>query len=524
MEVEKKMEQNSQSLNEKKTFIIEKVIKDNDLNKDSYITKSFIRSVNQMAEPFINVLYSLIINADLILQKGEHQHYDYSHRNYTASCYYVAYGNTIYWDFRLPESLHHETGHALDSCLGNITHQYLIKEFNNTFDEIILDELKTNYKSILDEIFDNYRDLFDSKLGPGSFDRIKPLFYKHSKLYTYDEKRRSLDKDETFLKKEYWVKERLIYKELLESGYVSDMLKAFDDDLIYYSYLAKQDLKAGHIVIDILSVAFNFKFITDNCGHGPLYYEDDALRIGEEVFAELYALYNPETGTFDYRDPLFKKYFPKTIKAFKLLREYAVNRVISGDCSAPEFQFNDDYSSNKAKYHALLEELDRSYYGENYEIEKAKELTYPSYCTDSKYSYENNQRKSDYLNQIDKNLIETPDYKEGMMVAFRLKKDRGVLALSREEQIYLSATVRICLWHRHKTFKYMFGEKFKYQPYYDFQKSKNMIVPSYVALYILNKQLDGKLIQFIERKALRDIERGTLSQESFENIKNALQF
>ena len=510
--------ENVVSLEDKITFIVNKIISDNDIPSDSFKAEHLKKDFEKSDKEFVDIVYALIKKTNLKINKSKCSHIDLAHRNSESSNYYNFDNNEVFWDFYNIKSLRHEIAHALDSNFKLMTHSLVINEFDKTFIEILFDELKTNYKSALNNLLEELRPCFDNKFPKSRFDEIKPLIYKHSKLYTYDELRK-LNKDSKLTNKEYWVRELLIYRELWDSHYVYDLIEALED-VIIHPIFSKPFFTKHYILVDLLSIRFNFKCLSNAYGHGPIYYQERPFLLGEELFAELYAYYNPSTDEIEYNDSLFYKYFPNTVKAFKSLYKMAISCL---DYLKPSKENPVSAFHEFSFYESLIVDLDKAFYADVYDSTKSEELKYPPYIINTDDSLERYKLKLLYLKSIEKNTLNYPDYKEGMMIAFRNKKDRHVLALSKQEQEVLQRQLDYFLYHRNRLFKFMFGERFKYHPYIDYSKVKTK-VPSYVALYILNKQLEGRLTEYVRKELDYEVSRNRLSEEISRNIINSLVF
>lgn len=497
-------------------YIINKIIIDNDIPSDSFKAERLKKKFEKSDPQFVDIVYALIKQTNLKINKSKCGRIDLAHRNSESTNYYTYASNEIYWDFYNIRSLRHEVAHALDSNFKLMTHSLVIEEFDKTFMQVFFEELKTNYKDALNDLLEELRPHFNTKFSQTRFDEIKPLIYKHSKLYTYDELRK-LNKDIPLFSQEYWARELIIYKELWDNHYVDDMIEALEDVIIHPMF-SKPLFHKHQMLVDLLSIRFNFKCLSNAYGHGPLYYENRPFLLAEELFAELYAFYNPLTEEIDYEDPLFYKYFPQTVKAFKALYKTVFNCL---DYIKPYKEESSSSYEEISFYDSLITDLDKSFYGDNYDSQKSEELQYPAYIVNAKDFQERYKLKLSYLKGIEKNTLIYPDYKEGMMLAFRNKKDRHVLALSKQEQEVLHKELGSFLYHRYSLFKFMFGERFKYLPYVDYSKVKTSI-PSYVVLYILNKQLDGRLVEYVQKELNYEVKHQRLSEESSRNIINSL--
>ena len=441
---------------------------------------------------FFDLLKQLILKSNLMFELDYGKEDSPAHRGDKGYAgFYSSYRNTIAWDFSDAKTLKHEVGHALDRYLNKMTVTHKLESFNKTFFEVLIDELKDKYHIALDALFEQMKALVEKKFGlPGSFifDRIKPYFSMHARFYTIDAQRKDpyecnvyplLRNEDEALREE-----TKILKILTDVGYVERVLTIFEgsNNIWIASTSGISTTFNNQILVDLLSCRFNFKPFSLCYGHGIAYYSKDIVDIPSELFAELFEDYIPEDDVFKSSEDLFYTHFPNTVKAFKELYTYAFKTMFDDS-----FVHEDKITPVNMSY--CYKTLDSIYNEEPQEFKKRK-------------------------------------FKAGLEDALASNKQASFLKLSQREKEFLYDSVLSILESRSKLFKFMFGEKFKYQTYLDFKKKMTPQSMIYTDLYILNQKLGKFLHKQVEDELKYNykFKNKALTQEEKDNILSALVF
>ena len=404
------------------------------------------------------------------------------------SGYYSSKENTLSWGNADYMTLKHETAHAIDHYLNLMTLTYKIESFNKTFFEVIVDELKEKYRVALDALFEQYREPIEKRYGPFIFDKIKPFFTMHSRMYSIDEDRRNRSRDFKFFPllrnhQERLEEENKIFKVLTESGYVEYVLTAFEhvNDLYIESFHKMNVPERNELLVELLSTNLNFKPFTNYYGHGSLYFAVNVKLIPIELFAELFSLYNPDDDTFKNSEDLFFTYFPNTVKAFKELYKYLVNAL-----------YDDSF------------------------VHIDKPVTNISYCLKTLNS----------ISHLEPREYRKRGFRGGLNDALANNKHEMFSTLTKHEKEILYDIILSMLERRKDLFKFMFGEKFKYQTYIDFNNKIAPLSMTYRDVYIINQKFGKNLAKLIKEQMLYKLKSKDCSFTKYEGnrILKALIF